>query len=529
VSRVVGVRPLLRATLRQEGRSFAPWILVVTALSVTSILVFPSVFPTLASRQALATTIGANPALSLVFGAPGDLTTAEGFNTWRALALGGFLAALMAIFTVVRASRGQEDSGQAELLASGVMSRSTRLVVAVAMALIASVALGVVCALATWAAGSDPGPAWLLSATFTANGWMFAAVAAVAAQLGSEARTASGLAVAVAGSLFLVRDYLDSVEAAGWTTWLTPQGWMQRTAPSIDDDWWPLLPAVALTAVLLIVAFALQARRDFGQGALAPRPGPAHGAVRSVGALAWRLGRASLVAWTVAFTFLGVVFGSLASSVPDLLAEDSGVAQVLAAGATTPDQLVGEFLVTILSLLGIIAAVSGVQVMLRVRAEELDDRVEPLLAGAVARTRFYAAHVLRALAGPTLAMLVGGTVVALLAGDAGLGVTVGDVLLQAVVIVPAVWTVVGVSVAVVGARPRLMVAAWAGVLVSFALTLLGPTFGLDDWALGISPFWHVPHVTAADVDWSGLGWVSLFTAGFVAIGLAGFRHRDLAR
>jgi ABC-2 type transport system permease protein len=358
---------------------------------------------------------------------------------------------------------------------------------------------------------------------------MFAAVAAVAAQLGSEARTASGLAVAVAGSLFLVRGYLDSVEAPGWTTWLTPQGWMQRTAPSIDDDWWPLLPAVALTAVLLVVAFALQARRDFGQGALAPRPGPAHGAVRSVGALAWRLGRASLVAWTVAFTFLGVVFGSLASSVPDLLAEDSGVAQVLAAGATTPDQLVGEFLVTILSLLGIIAAVSGVQVMLRVRAEELDDRVEPLLAGAVARTRFYAAHVLRALAGPTLAMLVGGTVVALLAGDAGLGVTVGDVLLQAVVIVPAVWTVVGVSVAVVGARPRVTVAAWAGVLVSFALTLLGPTFGLDDWALGISPFWHVPHVTAADVDWSGLGWVSLFTAGFVAIGLAGFRHRDLAR
>ncbi|MDO5677133.1 MAG: hypothetical protein Q4G35_06455 [Propionibacteriaceae bacterium] len=39
----------------------------------------------------------------------------------------------MSIFIVVRNSRAQEDSGQAELLASGVMGRHTRLLVAVAL------------------------------------------------------------------------------------------------------------------------------------------------------------------------------------------------------------------------------------------------------------------------------------------------------------------------------------------------------------------------------------------------------------
>ncbi|WP_158068971.1 hypothetical protein [Cellulosimicrobium sp. CUA-896] len=95
--------------------------------------------------------------------------------------------------------------------------------------------------------------------------------------------------------------------------------------------------------------------------------------------------------------------------------------------------------------------------------------------------------------------------------------------------VPAVWTVAAVSVAAVGARPAVSLVAWVGVLASFALTLLGPTFGLDDWVLGISPFWHVPDVAAPDVDLTGLGWVSLFTLGFVLLGLAGFRRRDLAR
>ena len=76
--------------------------------------------------------------------------------------------------------------------------------------------------------------------------------------------------------------------------------------------------------------------------------------------------------------------------------------------------------------------------------------------------------------------------------------------------------------------PALELAAWAGVLMSFMLTLLGPSFNLPDWALGISPFWHVPVVTQPSPDWSGLLWVSLFTVGFLTVGFVGFRRRDLA-
>ena len=76
--------------------------------------------------------------------------------------------------------------------------------------------------------------------------------------------------------------------------------------------------------------------------------------------------------------------------------------------------------------------------------------------------------------------------------------------------------------------PAFELAAWAGVLMSFMLTLLGPSFNLPDWALGISPFWHVPVVTQANPDWSGLLWVSLFPAGFLIVGFADFRRRNLA-
>ncbi len=58
-------------------------------------------------------------------------------------------------------------------------------------------------------------------------------------------------------------------------------------------------------------------------------------------------------------------------------------------------------------------------------------------------------------------------------------------------------------------------------MATFGLTILGPTFKLPDWVLGISPLRHVPNVTAVSPDWSGLStqgssWsVSICIAGAV--------------
>ncbi|GGC08051.1 ABC transporter permease [Cellulomonas carbonis] len=526
---LTGTRQLLHASLRHDGRLFAPWVAAVTVLSASSVLIYPFVFPDQSDRLALSAAIGTNPALGLIFGPARDLSTVDGFNAWRSLALGGFLVGLGAIFAVVRATRAQEDSGQAELLASGVMGRSSRLMSGIGIALLGSVAAGVVAGVVTVLCGGGWETSLLLGATFTATGWMFASVAAVTAQLGGDARTASSLAVGTLGALYVLRGFCTSLELPSWTVWANPLGWTLETRPASGDRWSPLLLALAFTVALVVVAFVLQGRRDFGQGSIAQRPGPARGAARSTWRLALRLNAPQAITWTVAFAMLGVVFGYFVASVDDLFSGEAGVQQILASGATTPDELTAAFVRTILSLVGIIAAVPGVQVLLKVRAEELADRVEPVMAGAVRRERYYASNVLLAVAGSTVYVLLAGTLVALLASRADVGVTFADVLLQAVAIAPAVWTVVAVSVAVVGARPAASLVAWVGVLLSFGLTLLGPTFGLDDWVLGISPFWHVPAVTAVGPDWSGLGWVSLVTAGLVAVGFAGFRRRDLAR
>lgn len=524
-----GTRLLLRATIRHDGRRFAPWLLIVTALSVSSILAYLWIFPDHEARAALAATIGANPAMGIVFGPAFDLMTSEGFNAWRSLSLGGFLTALGAIFAVTGATRGQEDSGQAELLASGVLGRSARLSAGVGLAGLGSLTVGVVAGAATGLVGGGWQASMLLGATFTVTGWMFCALAAVTAQVSGDGRTANSLAVGTLGTLFLLRGFFYAVDAPTWLIWLDPLSWLTETRPGAGNRWWPLAGALAVTAALLAIAYRLQSRRDFGHGTITPRPGPARGRIRTPWALTLRLSRGPVITWLVAFIGVGVVFGYFATSVQDLLGTDSGISEMVARGeATSPAQLLSGFIIMILSLVAILAAVPGVQILVKVHTEESENRLEPVLAGAVSRPRYYAANVVLALVVSAVSLLIAGLIIAALAAGADIGVGFSDTVLQTLAIIPAVWAVIAVAVLVIGVRPQLSLLAWIGVLVSFTITLLGPTFQMPDTAMAISPFWHVPEIAAAGANWWGVVWTGVAAAVLIGVGFAGFRRRDLA-
>lgn len=525
---MTGFRPLLAATLRQDRLNIAPWVALLSVLSASSIIAYDWLFPDPSDRAALALSLGANPALSLVFGPAHDLMTSDGFNAWRAGQLGALFTALMAILAVVRNSRAHEDSGQAELLASGVMSRSTRLAVAVAIACIGSLAVGVVSFLLTIACGGGAIPSLLLSTSFTASGFMFAGVAAVAAQLGADARTSTSIAVGTLGILYFLRGYIDSSDFPGWAAWLTPLGWLERVEPATANDARPLLAAFALSFVLFAVAFALQARRDFGQGLIAPRPGPSRaGVAGSVPGLIAKTHAGSAATWAVAFAGLGLMIGNLVASIGSVAADNPAIREFLAASGAGPESLSFRFIATFIQIIGIIAAISGVQVALRIRSEELAHRVEPLLAGALPRHRYFAANAVAAAAMPAAGMLIAGTSLGVVAHGRDASIAVGDVVLQAAATIPAVWILVGIALAVVGAAPGKAVAAWLGVIATFGLTLLGPTFKLPDWALGISPLRHVPDIMSASDAWVPLAWLCAIAVIAAAIGFAGFRRRDI--
>jgi len=93
--------------------------------------------------------------------------------------------------------------------------------------------------------------------------------------------------------------------------------------------------------------------------------------------------------------------------------------------------------------------------------------------------------------------------------------------------ISAVWVVIGIVAAVFGLVPRLVVLGWAA-LAGFVLRgELGALFNLSRAVMDISPFAHVLGMPGGHLAVAPLRWLTVIAAGLIAIGVAGFRRRDV--
>ena len=109
-------------------------------------------------------------------------------------------------------------------------------------------------------------------------------------------------------------------------------------------------------------------------------------------------------------------------------------------------------------------------------------------------------------------------------GDIG---QLGRILVAALVQIPAVWVIIGIVVAAFGLVPRLIVLGWVALVGFVLLGEFGALFNLSQVVMDISPFAHVPRMPGGDFAAAPLLWLTAIAAGLIAVGLGGFRRRDV--
>ena len=137
-------------------------------------------------------------------------------------------------------------------------------------------------------------------------------------------------------------------------------------------------------------------------------------------------------------------------------------------------------------------------------------------------------HLTVAFAGSVVVLAVAGlsTAVGYVLGGGGLG-QLPRLLGAAVVYAPALWLLVGLTVAIVGLAPRATIAAWAALVFCFVVGFLGTILGVPRWLASISPFDHTPQLPAAGLSVLPLLVLVAIAAGLTGIGLYGLRRRDI--
>jgi len=522
-----GTLGLLRLCLRRDRIVLPLWVLLLSVpLGPVYMSSVEEVYPTAANRAAAAAAIMANPAMRALYGnIYNDSLGAVGI--WKA---GMFhtLIAVAVILTVVRHTRAEEETGRTELLESTVVGRYAGLTAALLLAFGASIVTGGIGIASLLATPVPAAGSLAFGLALAASGAVFAAVGAVAAQVSAGARTARGVAFGILGLAFVLRAVGDA--SSGTLSWLSPLGWSLQVRPYAGDRWWVLLLHLGTAVVLTVAAYLLLRRRDLGSGLITERPGAPAASRTLSGAfgLSWRLHRGSLIAWVIGLSLYGALAGSVVHSIGDQFGDNPTVRNIVNRLGGT-QILEDAFIAIVFSMLAVAASAMAISATLRLHQEETAQRGETIVAGAVGRIRWIISHLFFAITGSAVAILAAGLVTGLSYGIAAddVGGKLRMVLAVAATQLSAIWMLAAVTVALFGLLPRFTPVAW-GVLVTFvAVYLLGSIAGFPHWLLDLVPFVHTQRVPGESFRAEPVMWLLLIDTTLIAVGLAGFRRRDL--
>ncbi|HJR37285.1 MAG TPA: hypothetical protein VJ819_02770 [Nocardioidaceae bacterium] len=523
---LTGTWPLLRLILRRDRVRLPIWVLAILGLVHASVGAVSATYATAQEIAGYASTMGSSPAAIAMAGPPVALDTVGGIvvNETQISALIG--VALMAVFLLVRHTRAEEEAGRTEMLRATVMGRHASLAAALIEVSVASVLVGAGVTASVTTLDVPTGGAVLYGAAVACFGIAFAAVAAVAAQLTTHARGAVGLSLAALGIAFLLRAIGDVQDS--WLSWASPMGWSQQVTAFGDPRWWPLAISLLFSVVGVVAAIVLATRRDLGAGIVPARPGPAQ-ATPSLGTpvgLAWRLQRGSIIGWSIGVLVGGVAFGSFSREVSSMVESNPELAEFFAQTGQT--DLVASFLSSALLILNLIGTGFAVSSALRLRSEETAGRLEPVLATGVSRARWLLGSLVVTLAGSLAVVAAAGLGVGLAHGTVtGDPAAVVEMLGYSLVYLPAVLGLAALAVLLFAWLPRFGAVAWVGVAVCFAIGYFGELLGFPSWFENLSPFTHTSAVPVEQVAAGPLVTITLLVVLAVAVGVVGFRRRDI--
>ena len=501
-----------------------------------------------AERASVIKLVIMTPAILMVRGTPQG-TQPDAFQYFLLFGFLGLMIGLMNTFLAVRHTRADEESGRAELIGSTPAGRIAPLLATALEGVILSAAVGVLMGGVALLYGAEPVGALLYGAAMAAVGIAYLGVGLACAQLMRTSRGANGLAATIVTLGYAFRAMGDATGTvqpdglsmdAGWWSWLSPIGWGQAVAPYTHQLVWPLLLCVGVGVVLFGVSAWLQSSRDLDSSIIPERAGRIH-APRSLSGqvgLVWRLMRNPVIGWVIGGALFGLFLGSVGQTVTDLINTPEGadvsetIGGVLSslAGPDAEGTFIDLFTTGLFGFVGALAAIGGVQAIIRARQDEAGGTAEIVLAAPVSRFRWFGAYLLIGAVAVTaaLAFAVLGAIVGLI-GSPDAGERMSIVAEAGLAQLPAGLVVVAVAALAFAVLPRMSIGlAWAVLLLAILFGQLGGLFGFPEWLRDVSPFSHTPIVTADEVDWAA-AWIMVGIAVVVAAGATALvRRRDLA-
>lgn len=527
-----GTGSLSRFILRRDRMRIPVWIIGFVFITLIIAVSFTGLYGDAEERQSMAATME-NPAMTAMTGPGYGLAnyTMGAMMAHQMLLMTAVIVGLMSVLLVMRHTRTDEEEGRIEMVRSLPVGRLSNVAATLLVLFLVNAALAAAIGFGLYALNiesMDLEGSLLYGAALGAAGMVFASLTAVFAQLSPNARSATGLSIAVLIAAYLVRAVGDVSNEA--ISWLSPLGWILRAEVYVNNIWWPVLLTVGAAILLGGIAMYLNFIRDLGAGFMPAKSGRMHASplLRGPLGLAFRLQRTGLIAWAIGMYVLGASYGSVMGDMDSFFADVDIMQELLV--PTEGFSLVEQFIPTLMSVMGIICTIPVLMAMLKLKGEEKNVRIEHVLGRAVSRTRLLGSYVLISLIASFIMLSLAGLGLGTVA-DAMMeeGFDVGMAYRAALAYLPALWVMVGLAVLLLGWAPKFIGLIWLYLTVSFFIIYLGGLFQFPEWAGQLTPFGYVSGIPIEEFELGTAAILALVAVVLMAFGFVGFNKRDIGR
>jgi ABC-2 type transport system permease protein len=304
---------------------------------------------------------------------------------------------------------------------------------------------------------------------------------------------------------------------------ISPLGLTLRVQSFYTNDFIPIVILLIEAIVVVALALFVCSKRDSGEGVLPARKGRSRASrfLQGEFGLAWRLTRGGFIGWSLGMLLIGLSYGSVIKNIDQFISSNEMFSKLLNASGSGSVQ--DSYTAMVICIGAMLASVPIVLTVSKLRAEEKRGRLEQILSKSVSRFKLLGSYVVIA-AGESIVLLVIQAIGYYIAAPSlGIGVLLG----ASFVYLPALLTMLGITALLVGFAPKLSSVIWAVFGYAFMVFYFGKLFDLPEWVFKISPFSNIPQLPEQAMAWLPLGLLTVVAAAFTALGIAGYRRRDV--
>lgn len=525
---------LSKFMFRRDRLQLLFWLGGLVVLCVAVAAAFNEMFASQEELMGMVMTLD-NPAMIAMLGPLYGHTIAAVY-TQNMLVFVAITVGIMNIFMVTRHTRADEEEGRLEVLRSLPIGRVSILKSVLANAVIVNLILAILTGLGLGLIGMETGivgsgvtdfnGAMLFGAILGATGLVFAAFTALFVQLSANNRSVLSYTFIFMGIVYMLRAVGDM--NAEVLSIISPLGLIFRAEAFVGNYWWPVIVLVVISVLVAAGAMYLNSVRDLGAGFIAEKPGRARGnwLLKAHSGLAFKLSKGSLIGWSICIFVLGASYGSVFGDIEAFISSSDVFAQIFYGVATS--ELAAAFMSFVIVMMAVVLAIPVVSVVLKVKAEEKKNRMEHVISRNVSRSRVMLDYVIiAAIAAPVMLFLLGIGLFSASAAVMDEAIPFGMMIRSVMVYLPALWLLLGVAALLVGLVPKLTSLAWFYLGYSFIVAYLGQLLNMPDWMAKTTPLGYIPAYPMEEIQILPLLALVGISVVLVAIGLVGYRKRDV--